>query len=79
MNVKHADLCPRVENYFSIYALFELLVCPHRITQRYNSIDETALPDSAKYIPSTQKKFHCSNKEGMHAAAPKLKSHVFVV
>jgi hypothetical protein len=72
MSGKHADLCPRVENYLSIYALFERFISPHRVTQGDNSIDDTTLPDGTQYIPSAQKKLHGSDKDGMHTATPKL-------
>jgi len=39
------DLCPRVEHYLSIFALFIRFVSPHRVTQGNNSIDDTTLPD----------------------------------
>lgn len=72
MSGKLADLCPRVENYLSIYALFERFVSPHRVTQGDNSIDNTTLPDGTQHIPSAQKKLHGSDKEGMHTTTPKL-------
>ena len=72
MSGKHADLCPRVENYLSIYALFERFVCPHRVIQGDDSIDNTTPPDGTQHIPSAQKELHCCDKEGMHTATPEL-------
>jgi len=42
---KHAVLCPRVEHYLSIFALFIRFVSPHRVAQGDNSIDDTTPPD----------------------------------
>lgn len=79
MSVKHADLCPRVEDYLSIYALFERFVSPDRVIQGDNSIDNTTPPDGTQHILSAQKKLHRSDKEGMHTATPKLQRHISVV
>jgi hypothetical protein len=79
MSGKHADLCPRVENYLPIYTLVKRFVSPHRVSQGDDSIDDTTLPDDTQYIPSAQKKLRGSDKDGAHTATPKLKSHISVV
>jgi hypothetical protein len=59
--------------------LLKRFVCTHRITKWDNSIHDPTLSDGAQHIPSAQEKPRGSDKNGSHAATPKLKAYILVV
>lgn len=80
MNENLAGLCPRVEDYLSIFALpffFRTLVSPHRVSQADDSIDHPGWHTARSFC--AKRSLTAATTAERTAATTRLKNHTSVV